>query len=168
MKQLVSLFPSTVEPKFCCIVICFIIVCHLEPLLIPTCSVRIHPKVSWKNTETLTVPWHDVWVGCLAMGFFIIHHPCCFLAQTYNRCWMPEVYKNRTWANFLHMGVTRVLLLTCRQDFFFRSKNSQDSSRRSEKVCHDCFSGSDDVAARFDFIQSDGKWKLLVMCSLFG
>ena len=81
MKQLVSLFPTTVEPKFCCIVICFIIVCHLEPLLSPTCSVRIYPKVSWKNTETLTVPWHDVWVGCLAIGFFIIHHPCVFLAQ---------------------------------------------------------------------------------------
>lgn len=133
MKQLVSLFPSTVEPKFCCIVICSIIVCHLEPLLIPTCSVRIHPKVSWKNTETLTVPWHDVWLGCFVIGFlcFIIQLANWFLGTTYNRCWMPEVYKNRTWANFLHMGVTRVLLLTCRQDLVVSQKITRFEPRRS-------------------------------------
>lgn len=61
-------------------------------------------------------------LAVLSSGFYN-PSPMLFLGTTYNRCWMPEVYKNRTWANFLHMGVTRVLLLTCRQADRSKQKN---------------------------------------------
>ncbi len=95
---------------------------HCLPLLflVPHFQSEIHPKVSWKNTETLTVPWHDVFgLAVLPSGFYNLS-PNCFLGTAFfSVCLIPEVYKNRTWANFLHMGVTRVLLPDLQESGFW-------------------------------------------------